>query len=356
VVDHSQMKLGRRPAKFDARVPKFSNYLASSRLPPPPPVCDWSTKVTQWGMLKNDEIGDCTAAGCGHAIQLWSANASAEANITDDDTISFYERSCGYDPANPDSDHGGVELDVLNYWQRNDFAGHKLDAFASLDVGNRTNIKDAIWLTGGVYIGVNLPISAQTQDVWDIPQQGTAGDGKPGSWGGHAIYAVGFTDQYVTCVTWGQLKTMTWAFWNAYVEEAWTLISMEWIMSNGISPSGFRYDDLIADMKALDADQNPLDRLRQEAGDPVLFEFHWRDITVDVNQAAATYALGLIASILATYGYMTDSSITTFFGTVVGVLAGFYHLAKIGRSNTSTKELVDVFAELIAVLQRRKVH
>ena len=352
--DHSAMKLGRKPARFDPRVPQFARYL-TARLPATPASCNWSFKVPEWKMLANDRLGDCTAAGCGHAIQTWTANASSEADITDPETISFYSETCGYDPNNPNSDGGGVELDVLSWWLKNDFAGHKLDAFAALDIGNQTNIKDAIWLTGCVYLGVNLPLSAQDQDIWDIPPEGLTGNGTPKSWGGHCVIACGYNDKGLTVITWGQPKLMTWSFYHAYVEEAWALLSKEWISASGIAPSGFLYEDLILDMAAL-GDTNPMDRLRDASDDPVLMEFHWRDITININQAAATWVIGLISAALATHGYLNDSTVQTWAGSAAMLFATWLHLTKIQHSNISTRQLVDAVSEIIDVLQRRKIH
>jgi hypothetical protein len=34
-------------------------------LPPPPAAVDWSRKLSDLGMLKNDTLGDCTCAAIG---------------------------------------------------------------------------------------------------------------------------------------------------------------------------------------------------------------------------------------------------------------------------------------------------
>ena len=351
MADHSAYKLGRKPARFDPRIPEFGHYL-TTQLPPSPPVCDWTQRVADWRMLKNDVEGDCTSAGCGHQIMGWSANASTQAAITDQDAESFYSASCGYDPSNQDTDQGGVELDVLTYWHKNGYAGHKLDAFASLDVGNRTNVKDAIWILGGVYIGVNLPISAQNQEQWQVPSQGLTGDGAPGSWGGHCVVCLGYTDQYVAFVSWGKVMTMTWDFWNSYVEEAWGLVSKEWLKANGVSPSGFKYDDLISDMKAIGS--TPLDNLRDVSDDPILLEFKWNELTIDIKQAAATWVVGLLASALAAHGYINDSGLQTWAGVAAVAFATWSHLTTIHKMNWTTADFVGAISDVIDIIQRSK--
>src|SRR6266700_2460889 len=62
MADHSNMKLGRKAIKTDSRTLALGNYLKPS-LPPPPPAKDWTCGVTEWGMMGNDKLGDCTIAG-----------------------------------------------------------------------------------------------------------------------------------------------------------------------------------------------------------------------------------------------------------------------------------------------------
>jgi hypothetical protein len=156
----------------------------------------------------------CTCAAVGHMIQAWTSQTTGQAIIPDADIVGLYERACGYDPSDPDSDQGGVEIDVLNYWRRNGVDGHGLDAFAAVSRRHHADVKDAVWLFGGAYIGVALPLSAQSQQVWDVPPGGAAGGGEPGSWGGHAVPVIAYDAGGLTCITWGALKRMTWAFWD----------------------------------------------------------------------------------------------------------------------------------------------
>jgi hypothetical protein len=123
-------------------------------------------KLDHLGMMKNDTLGDCTCAAIGHMIQTWTSQTTGEAVIPDWQIVELYEHACGYDPSDPDSDQGGVEIDVLNYWRRNPVDGpngpHSLDAFAAVARRHHADIKDAVWLFGGAYIGVALPLSAQS--------------------------------------------------------------------------------------------------------------------------------------------------------------------------------------------------
>jgi hypothetical protein len=237
-------RLGKLPPRHDPRTLMLAKYTAA--LPPSPAAVDWSRKLDHLGMMKNDTLGDCTCAAVGHMIQTWTSQTAGQAIIPDVDIVGLYERACGYDPSDPDSDQGGVEIDVLNYWRRNGVDGHGLDAFAAVSRRHHADVKDAVWLFGGAYIGIALPLSAQSQQVWDVPPGGPAGDGASGSWGGHAVPVIAYDAGGLTCITWGALKRMTWAFWDAYCDEAYACLSRDWAAAK--APSGFDWAALDADL------------------------------------------------------------------------------------------------------------
>jgi hypothetical protein len=241
-------KLGRKAIKTDTRTLVFGDYLTPA-LPPPPPAVDWTEGIASWGMMLNDTLGDCTIAGCGHAVQVWTANTGSEATVPDPTIESYYEQWDGYVPGNPNTDNGGIELDVLNDWQKNGFAGHPLLAFADPKPANLVEIRQSIALFGGVYIGLALPLTAQTQDVWDVVPNGGA-KARKGSWGGHCVFVPKYDSTGFTCITWGQQKTMTLAFWKKYCDEAHTLLGQNWLTVKG-SPAGFDQAQLQADLKAI---------------------------------------------------------------------------------------------------------
>ncbi len=248
MADHSQMKLGRKAIKTDSRTLKLARYLTAT-LPPAPPAADSTKGITEWGMMLNDKLGCCTIAAVGHAIQVWSANAATEVTVPDSQVLHYYEKWDGYKPKDPSTDQGGVELDVLNDWQKGGFDKHKLVAFADPAFANLEEIQQSISLFGGVYIGISLPLTAQKQTVWDVVPGG-APDTKKGSWGGHAVFVPAYDANGFTCITWGELKTMTVAFWNEYVDEAHALLSSDWLAAKG-SPSGFDMAQLQADLSAI---------------------------------------------------------------------------------------------------------
>ena len=66
-IDPLKLKLGKQVARHDPRTLLLASYI-SAGLPTPPPSFDLSGKVKAWGMMDNDQIGDCTCAAAGHLI------------------------------------------------------------------------------------------------------------------------------------------------------------------------------------------------------------------------------------------------------------------------------------------------
>lgn len=247
-------KLGRRAIKTDSRTLRLSRYLTAG-LAAPPPLYDWTRGLTRFGMMLNDSLGDCTIAALGHAIQIWTTNTSAELTLPDATILNGYQQFCGYNPADPTTDQGGFALDVLKDFKSQGLGGQTIIGFMAANPANTRELKQAIYLFGGVYIGLNLPISAQSQAVWDVvPDDGT-GNTVPGSWGGHAVFvpAYGGTNKVLTdatCITWGGLQKMTRAFWVKYVDECYAPLSPSWIAATG-APNGFNLAQLEADLSQI---------------------------------------------------------------------------------------------------------
>jgi len=254
-VDPKKLKLGKGAARHDPRALLMASYVAPS-LPPPPPSADLTTKVSAWGMMENDQIGDCTCAAAGHLLMEWTANAGKKmVTPSDKQIVAAYSAITGYNPTTGANDNGAVEVDVLNYWRQTGIAGHKIGAFVSLEPSNHNHIMDAVYIFQGCYIGMQLPVSAQAQvqnhQPWSVPPGGPTGDGKPGSWGGHAVPAVAYDGRGVTVVTWGALQMMTWSFWEAYCDEAYAILSKDYLTGKKTTPQGFSVAQLNADLHDL---------------------------------------------------------------------------------------------------------
>lgn len=248
------VKLGKLSPKFDNDAVKFAQY-ASQPIIVPESVENGIT-VKEWGMMRNDKIGCCTAAGAAHLEMLWTSEVDNLIYISDDDVLKFYSNTTGYDPSTPHSDRGGIAIDILNYWKTNGFVinnnSHKINGWAELNIKNPLEIKAGIYWFGGIYVGVELPLSAQNQMVWDITNPFLLGDATPGSWGGHCVILIGYNEIGPIAITWGIRKQMTWGWWRAYSDEAYAVLSIDYLNKNGTTPDGFNLIQLEEDLKILD--------------------------------------------------------------------------------------------------------
>jgi len=248
--------LGRIPSRPDRRTLQLRRYLRPAELPGAPPARDWAhpAHAPVWGMYGNDRIGDCAQAACGHLIQLASAVTGRPADVRVADIEGAYAAITGWDPAQPATDRGSQMLDVLRYWRATGIAGVRIDAFVAFDPRNAMQLETAINLFGGAYLGLDLPIAAQTQTVWDVSPSGPHGDAwQPGSWGGHAVAVMGYDRLTVLLVSWGALRIATRDFLRAYASEAYATLGGLWAAPGELAPSGFDRALLDADLAALGA-------------------------------------------------------------------------------------------------------
>jgi hypothetical protein len=254
------MKLGRLKRVFDERVPKLLTLTLSTPLSSIPSSVDYTKGMPEdLGMMENNHLGNCTCAAFYHALQVWTHNTRGGKILTepDNNVVELYEKACGYNPAEGGEGPGGVEQYVLMYLvnqgaPRANFTPHKLNAFFELDVHKRDYIKAAIYNCGVVYIGFEVPayiieppsdpteIQNQALSIWDVSTQGDQS-----IQGGHAVILAGYDEKGVKVISWGRVYTMTWEFFERYVDEAYALIDIDWFDFNKhVSPLGMDLDQL----------------------------------------------------------------------------------------------------------------
>ena len=241
-----ERKFGKRPARYDPRTLKLAKYLTPA-LTPPPLRCRWSRGFNiNWGMMLNDDVGDCTEAAKGHTIQTLTMDNGRRITVPDSVVLAQYEANGGYNPNDPSTDQGEDELTTLNIWRKSDFGGFTLTAYADPSPTNQLHVMQAIYLFGGVYIGFQVPQSAMDQndagETWDV----VTPDG--GIVGGHAVWVPDYDDVGLWCITWGMLQRMTWNFFFTYVDEVHALLVPAWLNAKNIAPNA-------VDLAALTADQ-----------------------------------------------------------------------------------------------------
>jgi len=236
--------LGKFPVRTDVRTLSLARYVDSTRLPSPPDVFDETSGVGAWPMYANDRIGDCTTAAAAHMIEAWTAAGRGQAielpELAVLDAFAHVKRT---DPFT--GEEGAVELDVLRYWRATGIGDHRIGAYARVAVHDQRLVETAAWLFGGLYIGLQMPLAAQAQAVWDWTGS-LSGPARPGSWGGHAVDVVRYDRNGLTVVTWGRLQELTWTFWDRYCDEAYCILSDDFL-TKGNAPNGF-------DLAALEAD------------------------------------------------------------------------------------------------------
>jgi hypothetical protein len=70
----TNVKLGKQPPRDDPRTLQLASYMRLEALPALPAKENWGGKVSAWGMMKNDTVGDCTCAAAGHLIMALLAH------------------------------------------------------------------------------------------------------------------------------------------------------------------------------------------------------------------------------------------------------------------------------------------
>lgn len=250
-VDLSQMRLGkRRGVVGDPRTLRMASYAPRALALRAPRGVAVTNRVAAWPMHANDRMNDCTCAAMGHGLLARSAREGHPVRATDAEVLELYSR------VNGGRDEGAYMLDVLNEARRLGLGGRTIGAFVRVDLSDWAEVKLACWLFGGVYLGLALPVAAQRQARWRTPtvteQRAGAPGFEPGSWGGHAVEVLWMSDASAACVTWARRQPMTRGFVQRYGDEAWAVLSPEWLdPRTGRSPQGFDVEQLRADLAAL---------------------------------------------------------------------------------------------------------
>ena len=86
---------------------------------------------------------------------------------------------------------------------------------------------------------------------WVVPPGGPVGDAAPNPDNGHCIPAVSYDAEGLTAVTWGASKSMSWQFFDAYADEAFAVVSHNFIERTGQTPAGFSLATLEQDLAQL---------------------------------------------------------------------------------------------------------
>jgi len=227
---------------------KLEDYLHA--LPTPPAVFGHQQIVSEWGMLGNDQVGDCVIAGGMHETMLWTLLGDApDAEFSTQLALDTYGAIAGYDPGDPSTDQG-TDPDAAAKYRRKtgltDTAGivHRIAAYVAV---KPEHVPVATWLFGAVGVCVQVPASAMDQfdrgEPWDVVEGSQIE-------GGHYVPCVGRANGNFLVVTWGRVQPVTPAFMDRYCDYALAYLSEE-MLTGGKSPENLDINQLRADLAAV---------------------------------------------------------------------------------------------------------
>jgi hypothetical protein len=242
-----RLALGKASARLGAIKLRMSNYVDTKAIAKKIGVTSHSRVghkdlVKDWGMLGNDQVGDCVIAGIYHNIMLWNAMQGKKLNVSTQRCLQTYTELTGYDPAQTDSrgnnptDNGTDMAEAALHLRNNGFADD--------DGGDFLQHVVAIKLFAAIGIGIKFPMSAWAQfekhQTWK-PVKGTRFDG------GHYISGVAKSTNLDT-ITWGRVQPLNAAFLSEYEDEANAYLSWEMLNPEGKGIDGFDKQSLLDDL------------------------------------------------------------------------------------------------------------
>ena len=245
------LKLGKKPAVKNSVSFRFRDYLSLSAAPTPPNSVRHDKGIPDWGMLGNDQYGDCVWAGAGHETMAWNKTAGKSVIISEDDALADYSAVTGFNKNDPSTDQGTDMRTAASYRRKTGIIStkgrHKVAAYLAITPGNRTELRLACYLFEAVGIGIEFPKSAMDQfnagKPWTV-HKGSSIEG------GHYVPVLGYDSKYIYVVTWGKVQKMSWAFFEKYCDEAIVYLSEE-MLTGGKSVEGFDESQLKTDLAQL---------------------------------------------------------------------------------------------------------
>ena len=218
------MKLGRRkPSNTPAIL--FKDILRT--VPKHPVSEDYLSDMAGWEMLGNDTYGDCVAVAWANARRFFTSKlGGVEKYPTLQQVYKLYKTQ---NPGFPAEDDGMDIQTMLNYIRKKGGPdGVKPIAFAKVNTASLTEIKAAVYIFGGLILGID--VQSRNMDDFDA--------GKPWTYrktdsidGGHGVFAGGYLGKSgndIRFITWAQETGLTDTFWKNLVNipdgEAWCVI------------------------------------------------------------------------------------------------------------------------------------
>jgi hypothetical protein len=229
-------KLGRLPGVIPVGLSFLPHYVAGA-LPKAPAKVPFPN-LTDWGMLGNDQYGDCGVAGLEHVFMAAAKDVNnTETFPTDEQAVSYYLKYT------KGQDTGVVLSQYLAYVRKNGYYGKKVQAYAPVAVHDVPTLQTAVWLYDAVYTGITVTDQMMTDFDDDKPWTMESTEGEVD--GGHCVPIVGYDSQYLYIVTWGKIQPVAYPAWHQMSSEAWAIMVGELSVGDG---HGINWAALEADL------------------------------------------------------------------------------------------------------------
>lgn len=228
------MRLGKQDYEHDPRTVALGSLLKTPAGIPPHYNFDMARTpipIKVWG---NDKWGDCVMAGrANHLLRLERLEQRRTVRLNDGQVVEEYQYESavqfGKSPktAGDPNDQGLIVLQALKYWRNTGWMvnkkNYKIAAYGELDPADTYQLRQAIYLLHGIQFGFALPAAVHgNTSLWDVG--GTEPEWRPGSWGGHLVYAKAYDEKTFEILSWGEKIRVTDAFVRRYCDEVWAVV------------------------------------------------------------------------------------------------------------------------------------
>jgi hypothetical protein len=248
------MKLGLLPHTPDER----DVALTSVYTPTPERPDTFGATGLDWGVLGNDEWGDCYWASAAHEVMAEAHLAGRDPGFGTEDVLSTYAsylRLEGVWELTQRNDEGTDARAGAKYRKAHgvrDASGHAhhIGAYTFIEVPDYELIKSAVHDFEGITVCVNLPESAEDAFRTEGPKVWDYVKGSP-ILGGHAIAGTSVQDDKLFIVSWGEEVELTEAFVEKYLQTCVVYVSGSTLDGTGHTPAGLDRAALLNALKAL---------------------------------------------------------------------------------------------------------
>lgn len=226
----TELMLGKKPFVENPKDFQLFDAMAGVELPDAPARFGHGLMYSKvgWEMLGNDKAGNCVFAGFDHQAMISSKLGGAEKDFSEETAISDYSAVTGYDPKDPSTDQGTYVREGLDYWRKTGISTvpgekHQIGAFIGIDAGDWELLMSCAYVFSSVGIGWEVPETIWEQ--WDNHEPFDVVDEGAKIIGGHYTAVTGRCGRSIGgMITWGERKSFTRDFYEAYNDEAWAIV------------------------------------------------------------------------------------------------------------------------------------